>query len=249
MTVGLLDRSDIHGVGKNQQLLPGIAALLLPPFDDFFAGRDRRRTVGPKSGPIRHPFGGVTQERFGAEGVGKGDQKIAAIGMAPLIEDAVRRPAQFIIVIRQRRGDHGQFMGVGADRFKIIVHRQQDIGGAGEGRSEAFLDGLDAPALPQEAVASSRAEIGKAQAFQLAQALDLAPELGLGAGIENIERKSALSLHHLARAQLVENGKRRNFPHGGVGPWPVEMQFILAVHLVELIFGEAKRGEPVDEIG
>src|SRR2546429_9683833 len=36
MTIGLLDRSDVHAVGKNQQLLLWIAAPLLPPFDDFF---------------------------------------------------------------------------------------------------------------------------------------------------------------------------------------------------------------------
>src|SRR5258708_17852463 len=36
MPVGLFDRSDVHAVGKNQQLFLGIAALLLPPFDDFF---------------------------------------------------------------------------------------------------------------------------------------------------------------------------------------------------------------------
>src|SRR6266852_7648727 len=39
MTIGLFDRSDVHAVGKNQELLLGIAALLLPPLDDFFAGR------------------------------------------------------------------------------------------------------------------------------------------------------------------------------------------------------------------
>ena len=90
-------------------------------------------------------------------------------------------------------------------------------------------------------MAAPCAEIGQAQALQFAQAFDLGPQLGLGAGIENIERKPALSLHHLARAQLVENGERRNFPHRGVGPRPVEMQFILAVDLVELVFGKAKR--------
>src|ERR1700730_4922688 len=47
MAVGLLDRSDIHAVRENQQLLPRIAALLLPPFDDLFAGSDRRRAVRP----------------------------------------------------------------------------------------------------------------------------------------------------------------------------------------------------------
>src|SRR6202166_3274120 len=139
-------------------------------------------------------------------------------------------------------------MSVGSDRFQIVVHRQQDVGGAREGWSEALLDRLNAPALPQETMASPRAEIGKAQAVQLAQPFDLGPELGLGTGIENIEGKPPLSLGDLARAQLVENGKRRDLPHGGVGPRAVEMQFVLAVHLVQLILGKAKPGEPVDEI-
>ncbi len=132
-------------------------------------------------------------------------------------------------------------MRIGADRFQIVVHRQQDIGGAGEGRPQALLDRLDAPALPQKAMAPPGAEIGKAQAIQFAQPLDFGPKLGLGAGIENIEGEAALSLHHLARAQLVENGQRRNFPHGRVAPRTVEMQFVLAVHLVQLIFRETKR--------
>ena len=76
----------------------------------------------------------------------------------------------------------------------------------------------------------------------------LAPQLGLGAGIEHVEGKPALALHHLARAQLVEDGERRNFPHRGVGPRPVEMQFVLAVDLVQLVFGQAEVGEPVDEV-
>src|SRR5664279_6556008 len=107
-------------------------------------------------------------------------------------------------------------MSVGSDRFQIVVHRQQDVGGAREGGSEALLDRLNAPALPQETMASSRAEIGKAQPIQLAQPFDFGPELGLRTGIENIEGKPPLSLRHLARAQLVENGKRRDLPHGGM---------------------------------
>ncbi|OIQ64458.1 hypothetical protein GALL_539920 [mine drainage metagenome] len=139
-------------------------------------------------------------------------------------------------------------MGIGADRFQIVVHRQQDVRGAGEGRAEAFLDRLDAPALPQVAMTAARPEIGKTQAFQFAQALDLGPQLGLGAGIENIEGEPALSLGHLARAQFNDNGERGNLPHRRVHPRTVEIQFILAVHLCELVFGKAEGGEPVDEV-
>src|ERR1700736_1636543 len=62
MAVGLLDRSDIHAVGKHQELLPGIATLLLPPFDDFLARRNRRRAVGPKASPVRDPFRRIPQK-------------------------------------------------------------------------------------------------------------------------------------------------------------------------------------------
>src|SRR5437667_98563 len=62
MTIGLFDRSDVHAVGKNQELLLGIAALLLPPFDDFFAGRDWRCAIGAKTGPVGHPFRRIAQE-------------------------------------------------------------------------------------------------------------------------------------------------------------------------------------------
>jgi len=63
--------TDIHAVGENQELLAGIAALLLPPFDDVLAGRDRRRAVGPKAGPVRDPIGRVAQKRFGAKASGR----------------------------------------------------------------------------------------------------------------------------------------------------------------------------------
>ena len=163
--------------------------------------------------------------------------------MAPLIEDEVGRPAQRIVIIGQCGCDHRQFVGIGPDRFQIVVHCQKHVGGSGEGRPEALLDRLDAPALPQETMAPPRPEIGQPQAVQLAQAL------GLGAGVEHVEGKSPLALRHLARAQLIENGKRRDFPHGRVAPRPVEMQFVLAVDLAQLIFGEPERRKPGDELG
>src|ERR1700720_791776 len=91
-------------------------------------------------------------------------------------------------------------------------------------------------------------EIGKTQAFQLAQALDFGPELRLGTGIENIEGKSTLSLHRLARAQFIENGKSRDLPHGGMCPGAMEMQFVLAIHLAKFIFGEPECGKPSDKV-
>ena len=53
-------------------------------------------------------------------------------------------------------------------------------------------------------------EIGKTQVFQLAQTFHFGPKLGLGAGIKNVKGKATLSFQRLARAQLIENGKRRD---------------------------------------
>ena len=168
--------------------------------------------------------------------------------MAPLVENAIGRPAQFIVVAGQRGGDHRQFMRVGADGFEIRVHRQQHVGRSGEGGTEPFLHRLDAPALPQKTVPPPRSEIGQPQAIQLPQPLDLVPQFCFGACIQHVQFEAALSLGDLARAQFVEDGERRNFPHRGVGPRPVEMQFVLAVDLAQLIFGQAKIRQPVDEV-
>ena len=62
------------------------------------------------------------------------------------------------------------------------------------------------------------------QVRQRAQPLDLAPHLGLGAGIEHVELERAEALQGGARAQLVDDRERGNFPHRGVGPGPVEIE-------------------------
>ena len=54
-------------------------------------------------------------------------------------------------------------MRIGAERLEVVVHGEQDVGGAGEGVADAFLQRLDAPALPQERMAPPRAEIGDAE--------------------------------------------------------------------------------------
>ncbi|MNT90484.1 hypothetical protein D3C72_2313880 [compost metagenome] len=57
-------------------------------------------------------------------------------------------------------------MRIGADRFEIGVHREQDVGGACEGLSQPLLQRLDAPALPEMPMAPARAEIGKLEVRQ-----------------------------------------------------------------------------------
>ena len=231
MPLRLLDRVGVHAVGKHQKFLAWIAALLLPPPDDLLACRDRRQAVRAEAGPVRHPVRRVAQESLGAEGVGQGDQQVASIGVPPLIEDAIRRPAQCGIVIGERGRDHGQFMRVGADGLQIAVHREQNVRRAGEGGSECFLGGFDTPALPEEAMTPPRSEVRQPQAVQLAQPFEFAPQLCLGARVQHIESEPAQTPGHLARPQLIENGERRNFPHRGVGPGSMEMQLVLAVAL------------------
>ena len=58
------------------------------------------------------------------------------------------------------------------------------------------MQGLDDILLPEEAVAAAGAELGDADLGHGAQALDLFPQAGLGAGVEDVE------LH------LVEAGER-----------------------------------------
>ena len=138
-------------------------------------------------------------------------------------------------------------MGIGAQRLEVVVHGQLDVGGAGKGVADAFLERLDAPALPQERVAAARAEIGNAQVGQLLQPLDLFPHLGLGAGIEHIEREGAVMLHRGAAAQLVDDGERRDFPHRGFEPQAGKFEHELAVALFQAIFGQAEIFEPLEE--
>ena len=248
MPLRLLDRIGVHAVGKHQKFLAWIAALLLPPPDDLLACRDRRQAVRAEAGPVRHPLRRVAQESLGAEGVGQGDQQVASIGVPPLVEDAIGRPAERVVVIGERGRDHGQFMRVGANGFEIVVHRQQNIRRAGEGGPQCFLGGFHAPALPEKAMTPPRSEVRQPQVVELAQSFEFAPQLCLGARIQHIEREPALTPGHLARPQLVENGERRNLPHRGVGPSPMEMQLVLAIDFPQFVFRKPERREPIDKV-
>src|SRR5206468_4241167 len=92
MPMDIFDRANVHRVRKHQKFVLWVLALLPPPRDDFLAGRDGRRAVGTKAGPAGNPFRRIAQEGLGAEGVGKRNQKVAAIGVAPLTENAIGRP-------------------------------------------------------------------------------------------------------------------------------------------------------------
>jgi hypothetical protein len=67
-------------------------------------------------------------------------------------------------------------------------------------------------------MAPARAEIGDAQAVRPAQAFDLFPELGHGAGVEHLKFELAHPVQHGAAAQFHQHGKRRDFPEHHLGP-------------------------------
>ena len=84
----------------------------------------------------------------------------------------------------------------------------------------------------KKAVAAAGAEIGNLQrplGGERAQPLDLAPQLGLGAGVEHVEIEAAHAAHRGARAQLVDDRQRRDLPHRRVRPRAGEAQLVLSV--------------------
>ena len=166
---------------------------------------------------------------------------------SPRLQHLIGRAGERCIVPGQRGGDHGQFMRVGADGLQIAVHGKEDVRRADEAVAQPFLQRLDTPALPQEAVPPPGAEVREDEIGQQLQPLHLLPQPGLGARIEDVEREPALVAHGRARFQFVEDGERGNLPHRRVRPWTLEAEFILTVHLAQPIVGQAEIGEPGNE--
>ena len=140
-------------------------------------------------------------------------------------------------------------MGIRAHCLQIRIHGKQDVARPRESRADAFLQGFDAPALPEEAVAPPGTKIGDAQARKFAQALDLGPHLGLGAGVKHVEGEIADGAHGRTRTQFIDDCERRNFPERRFHPGTVEGQFVLTVALGKLVFGKLQIAEPCKEFG
>ena len=97
-----------------------------------------------------------------------------------------------------------------ASRSRFLAMRQLEV--PREVVAEAFAQGLHAPVLPEEGMAAAGAEVGEAQVFEGAQAVDLLPDAGHGAGVEDLELEPA---HGRAgrRGSGVPSGWRgRGFP-------------------------------------
>ena len=65
---------------------------------------------------------------------GQDDEQVAAIVALPVLQDMVGCLAQLLrLGVGECGKYHRQFMRVGAERLQIRVHRQQHVGGSGEG--------------------------------------------------------------------------------------------------------------------
>ena len=131
-------------------------------------------------------------------------------------------------------------MRVGSDRFQIVLVRQEGVRRADEIAPQIRRHGDDNIFLPQKAVPPPRAKVGDAQLRNAAQPLNLAPQLGLGARIENVEPELAQCLQLRARLQFVENRQRIEFPHRGLGPRAFERQMDLPVAHRKLIIRQVE---------
>jgi|GEM_PF-5357657 len=184
----------------------------------------------------------------GAICVGQYDQQVALVVLLPVAQHLVGRGGELLVAVGKRRIDHRQLVRVGTDGLNLAPHGDEAVGRAGEGVTQPLHHRLHAPVLPQEAMAAARAEIGNLQAGQGLEALHLLPHPRHGTGIEHLQLELAHGGEHSARAQLVQDGERRNFPEGRLQPRPVELKLVLAVADPEVIGWQLEALEPFDEL-
>ena len=126
------------------------------------------------------------------------------------------------VVVRALGGEgghgHGEFVGVGADGFEVVLVGEGGVGGAGEVGAEGGGRAWTTVLLPEEGVAAAGAEVGDAEAGGGAEALDLVPEAGLGAGVEDVELELVEIGEGGAGFELRDDGEGVDLPQGDFGP-------------------------------
>src|SRR3546814_5882237 len=86
----------IEAVGEDDGFLHRIFTALPPPVHEFRSGLDRLFAVRSRPLPPTDPVGSVFEKLGGAEGVGKRDAQIIAIGVLPVLEHLIGRIAQVV---------------------------------------------------------------------------------------------------------------------------------------------------------
>ena len=81
------------------------------------------------------------------------------------------------------------------------------------------------------------------------QAADLLPHPRHGARVEHLQLELAHVLGDGAAVQLHQHGERRDLPHGGLDPRPLEGQLVLVAAALQVVGGKAEVLEPLDELG
>ena len=80
----------------------------------------------------------------------------------PIGQHLIGGARQFAVVFGQGCIDHGQFMGIGANRLDIAFHGDQAVGCAHEFIAQPLDQGLHRLVLPQVGMPAARAKIGQA---------------------------------------------------------------------------------------
>jgi hypothetical protein len=81
------------------------------------------------------------------------------------------------------------------------------------------------------------------------EAFDLFPQLGHGAGVEDLKLEPAHVAQDGAAAQLHQDGERGDFPQHDLGPGAFEGQLVLIADAFQVVGRQAQRLEPVHEFG
>jgi hypothetical protein len=116
----------------------------------------------------------------------------------------------------------------------MLISCAMEVGRADELRAQHLLHGLDHPALPQEAVAATRAEFADGQLGRLARdALELRVEPDLGACVHDVELRARQQTHLGTRVELVDDREEVDLPVLHVEPRAARTQLELAGVLVD----------------
>src|SRR3546814_18872483 len=95
-------------VCSSDLFLHRIFTALPPPVHEFRSGLDRLFAVRSRPLPPTDPVGSVFEKLGGAEGVGKRDAQIIAIGVLPVLEHLIGRIAQVLVGFGRRTTGRGE---------------------------------------------------------------------------------------------------------------------------------------------
>lgn len=243
-----MDFVHVQPVREDDELFRGVFATGLPPLDRGLGPFGGIARVDADARPLGEPIGGVVEKAFGPVGVGQDDAEVAVVFLVPIGEHVIGRAAEVLVGLGEGGVDHGKLVGVGADGFDVALHGDFAVRGADEFIAEAFDEGLNAPVLPEEAVAAAGAEVREFQVGDRAEGFHLFPEFRHAARVEHFEFEFTHGVEDRAGAELHQDGERGDFPEHDLGPGAFEGEFVLAVVFFEVVGGQAEVLEPLHKV-